>query len=31
VMDMHGGVLALDPDWDAGLRIALTFPHVPPA
>ena len=31
VMDMHGGVLALDPDWDAGLRIALTFPHVPAA
>ncbi len=31
IMEMHEGVLALDPGWDAGLRIALTFPHVPAA
>jgi signal transduction histidine kinase len=27
IMELHGGVLALDPDWDAGLRVALTFPR----
>lgn len=26
-VEFHGGVLALDPEWDAGLRVALTFPH----
>lgn len=27
IMELHGGVLALDPEWDAGLRVALSFPH----
>ena len=27
IMEIHGGVLALDPGWDAGLRVALTFPR----
>lgn len=27
IMELHGGVLALDPDWDAGLRVVLTFPR----
>jgi hypothetical protein len=26
-VEFHGGVLALDPEWDAGLRVVLTFPH----
>ncbi len=26
IMDLHGGVIAADPDWDAGLRIVMTFP-----
>lgn len=27
IMELHGGVLALDPDWDAGLRVSLSFPR----
>ena len=26
-VELHGGVLALDSEWDAGLRVVLTFPH----
>jgi hypothetical protein len=24
---LHGGVLALNPEWDARLRVAPTFPY----
>lgn len=26
IMNLHGGVIAADPDWDAGLRVVMTFP-----